>query len=49
MTRPSLSNDPSSKKILVVDDDPDIGSMIKMMLEFKGYEATGHGPCRKSI
>ena len=24
-------------KILVVDDDPDIGIMIKMMLEYKGY------------
>lgn len=37
----TLSNDSGpSKKILVVDDDPDIGSMIKMMLEFKGYEAT---------
>jgi DNA-binding response OmpR family regulator len=23
--------------ILVVDDDPDIGTMLKMMLEFKGY------------
>lgn len=24
-------------KILVLDDDPDIGTMIKMMLEYKGY------------
>jgi DNA-binding response OmpR family regulator len=24
-------------RILVVDDDPDIGIMIKMMLEYKGY------------
>ncbi len=23
--------------ILIVDDDPDIGNMLKMMLEFKGY------------
>jgi DNA-binding response OmpR family regulator len=23
--------------ILIVDDDPDIGDMLKMMLEFKGY------------
>ena len=23
--------------ILVVDDDPDIGNMLKMMFEFKGY------------
>ena len=27
-------------KILVVDDDPDIGTMIKMMLEYKGYAVT---------
>lgn len=26
--------------ILVVDDDPDIGTMLKMMLEFKGYDVT---------
>jgi DNA-binding response OmpR family regulator len=26
--------------ILVVDDDPDIGSMLKMMLEYKGYSVT---------
>lgn len=26
--------------ILVVDDDPDIGGMLKMMLEYKGYEVT---------
>lgn len=25
------------KKILIVDDDPDIGTMLKMMLEFKNY------------
>jgi len=25
------------EKILVLDDDPDIGTMIKMMLEYKGY------------
>jgi DNA-binding response OmpR family regulator len=24
-------------RILVIDDDPDIGIMIKMMLEYKGY------------
>ena len=28
------------KRIVVLDDDPDIGIMIKMMLEFKGYEVT---------
>lgn len=27
----------ASKKILVVDDDPDIRIMIKMMLEYNGY------------
>ena len=26
-----------SARILVIDDDPDIGVMIKMMLEYKGY------------
>jgi DNA-binding response OmpR family regulator len=26
-----------SARILVVDDDPDIGVMLKMMLEYKGY------------
>jgi DNA-binding response OmpR family regulator len=28
------------EKILVLDDDPDIGMMIKMMLEYKGYSVT---------
>jgi DNA-binding response OmpR family regulator len=27
----------ASKRILVVDDDPDIGIMIKIMLEYQGY------------
>ena len=27
-------------RILVLDDDPDIGTMIKMMLEYKGYQVT---------
>ncbi len=27
-------------RILVLDDDPDIGTMIKMMLEYKGYTVT---------
>ena len=27
-------------RILVIDDDPDIGMMIKMMLEYKGYKVT---------
>ena len=26
--------------ILVIDDDPDIGIMIKMMLEYKGYSVS---------
>jgi len=26
-------------RILVVDDDPDIGIMLKMMLEYKGFKA----------
>ena len=30
----------NSANILVVDDDPDIGNMLKMMLEFKGYTVT---------
>jgi len=29
-----------STSILVLDDDPDIGTMIKMMLEYKGYLVT---------
>lgn len=29
----------SKQTILVIDDDPDIGTMMKMMLEFKGYHA----------
>ena len=28
------------EKILVLDDDADIGTMIKMMLEYKGYLVT---------
>lgn len=27
-------------RILVVEDDPDIGMMLKMMLEYKGYSVT---------
>jgi DNA-binding response OmpR family regulator len=27
-------------RILVLDDDPDIGTMIKMMLEYKGYKVS---------
>jgi len=27
----------NNHKIIVLDDDPDIGTMIKVMLEFRGY------------
>src|ERR1700687_5505256 len=27
-------------KILVLDDDPDIGTMMRIMLEYKGYTVT---------
>jgi len=30
----------TSARILVIDDDPDIGIMIKMMLEYKGYSVS---------
>ncbi|MEI9946989.1 MAG: response regulator transcription factor [Chitinophagaceae bacterium] len=30
----------TAQKILVVEDDPDIGMMLKMMLEYKGYTVT---------
>ena len=30
----------NNARILVLDDDPDIGTMIKMMLEYKGYRVT---------
>src|ERR1051325_11743601 len=32
-----MQND--KQTILVIDDDPDIGTMMKMMLEYKGYAA----------
>lgn len=28
------------RKVLIIDDDPDIGRMIKMLLEYKGYSVT---------
>lgn len=31
---------PAQQKILVVDDDPDIGHLIKMILEHKNYSVT---------
>jgi len=30
----------SSKRLLVIDDDPDIGLMMKMMLVYKGFMVT---------
>ena len=33
------TNKPADK-ILVVDDDPDISMMLKLMLEYKGYSVT---------
>ena len=30
----------NGSNILVVDDDQDIGTMLKMMLEYKGYDVT---------
>ena len=33
-------NDNSVYRILVVDDDPDISMMLKLMLEYKGYAVT---------
>lgn len=32
--------DNPTSRILVIDDDADIGTMIKMMLEYKGYVVT---------
>lgn len=29
-----------ANRILVVEDDPDLGTMIKLMLEYKGYAVT---------
>jgi DNA-binding response OmpR family regulator len=31
---------PTSHTILVLDDDPDISTMLKLMLEYKGYRVT---------
>jgi DNA-binding response OmpR family regulator len=28
------------RKVLIIDDDPDIGRMIKILLEYKGYFVT---------
>jgi DNA-binding response OmpR family regulator len=35
-----MLTDQKPYKVLVLDDDPDIGLMIRMMLEFKGYDVT---------
>jgi len=34
-----MSMEDTEKRILIVDDDPDIGTMLKMMLEFKNYSS----------
>lgn len=34
-----MSMKDTEKRILIVDDDPDIGTMLKMMLEFKNYSS----------
>jgi DNA-binding response OmpR family regulator len=36
-------------KILVVDDDPDISMMLKLMLEYKGYSVTNLAKAEDSI
>jgi DNA-binding response OmpR family regulator len=33
-------NDTDRHNILVIDDDPDISMMLKLMLEYKGYRVT---------
>ena len=38
MTNNDGSNTERSKKILIVDDDPDLVSTFKMILEMNGYE-----------
>ena len=35
-----MKTNKSIHKILVVDDDPDISMMLKLMLEYKGYSVT---------
>jgi DNA-binding response OmpR family regulator len=35
-----MTNDKAVRRILVVDDDPDISMMLKLMLEYKGYSVT---------
>jgi DNA-binding response OmpR family regulator len=35
-----MKNNKSIHRILVVDDDPDISMMLKLMLEYKGYVVT---------
>lgn len=36
-SQPSLSHDPSSSSILIVDDEPDIACALQDLLEHKGY------------
>jgi DNA-binding response OmpR family regulator len=42
MTNIYSSNTERPKKILVVDDDPDVVSTFKMILEMNGYEVDGY-------
>ncbi|MGC2385850.1 MAG: response regulator, partial [Nitrososphaeraceae archaeon] len=42
MTNNDGSNTERSKKILIVDDDPDLVSTFKMILEMNGYEVDGY-------
>jgi DNA-binding response OmpR family regulator len=35
-----MNNNTPVHRILVVDDDPDISMMLKLMLEYKGYNVT---------
>jgi two-component system, OmpR family, response regulator ChvI len=42
MTNNDSSNTERPKKILIVDDDPDVVSTFKMILEMNGYEVDGY-------
>jgi two-component system response regulator ChvI len=42
MTNNDGGNTERSKKILIVDDDPDLVSTFKMILEMNGYEVDGY-------
>jgi DNA-binding NtrC family response regulator len=42
MSNNNSSNTERPKKILIVDDDPDVVSTFKMILEMNGYEVDGY-------